>query len=292
VRRVYWTSSKLRLTAEVLGEEAGRPPVLLLHGGGQTRHAWGSTAASLAAEGWMTIALDLRGHGDSEWSPDGDYNLDVFASDVRDIARALDSPPVLVGASLGGLSALLALTEGPTAEAAGLVLVDVAHRFELDGAQRIVDFMRDNPDGFADPREATAAVGRYLPHRRAPADAGGIEKNLRWRDGRWHWHWDPELLGASEPLLDPRAGEALRERLIGALRHLEIPTALVRGGLSDVISRPIADEFAELAPQAQVLEVDRAAHMVAGDDNDRFTATVLAFLEELPVSATSDMRGR
>jgi pimeloyl-ACP methyl ester carboxylesterase len=292
MERVYRTSSGLRLAAEVLGDGVGRPPVLLLHGGGQTRHAWGSTAASLSAKGWMTVAIDLRGHGDSEWSTAGDYSLEVFAADVCDIVAALDSPPVIVGASLGGLSALLALAETRDAKAAGLVLVDVAHRFEPDGAHRIVDFMRDNPAGFVNPREASAAVARYLPHRRAPADTAGIEKNLRLRNGRWRWHWDPKLLGASEPLLNPRTAAVLRERLIGALRQLEVPTVLVRGALSDVVSRPIADEFGRLAPQARVVEVDRAAHMVAGDDNDRFTEVVLAFLEELPSCTTPGINGR
>lgn len=290
MQRNFETSSGLRLAAEVLGEDRGRPPVLLLHGGGQTRHAWESTAAALAAKGWVTIAVDLRGHGDSDWSPRGQYGLDVFAADVRDLAGALGSPPVLVGASLGGLSSLLALEETPSA-AAGLVLVDVAHRFEFDGADRIVEFMRANRTGFVHPREASAAVARYLPHRAAPADPAGIEKNLRVRDGRWHWHWDPKLLeAASQPLLNMQTGAAWRERLINVLRNLEIPTLLVRGALSDVISPQIADEFAAFAPKAQVVEVDRAAHMVAGDDNDRFTDAVLAFLEQLPVRSTTGMR--
>jgi pimeloyl-ACP methyl ester carboxylesterase len=205
---------------------------------------------------------------------------------VRDLADALGSPPVFVGASLGGLSALLALEEAPSL-AVGLVLVDVAHRFELDGADRVIEFMRANRAGFAHLSEASAAVARYLPHRAPPADASGIEKNLRWRDGRWHWHWDPELLGVSQPLLNMQTAAAWRERLINVLRHLRIPSLLVRGALSDVISPQIADEFATLAPNAQVVEVDRAAHMVAGDNNDRFTDAVLAFLDQLPVSTPS-----
>lgn len=263
--------------------------MLLLHGGGQTRHAWGSTAAALAANGWLTFAVDLRGHGDSDWSPRGEYGLDLFAADVRDLADALGSPPVLVGASLGGLSALLALEETPSV-AAGLVLVDVAHRFELNGGGRIVEFMRANRTGFVHPREASAAVARYLPHRAARADPAGIEKNLRVRDGRWHWHWDPELTDAAQPLINVQTGAVWRERLICVLRHLEIPTLLVRGALSDVISPQIAEEFAAFTPKAQLVEVDRAAHMVAGDDNDRFTAAVLTFLEQLAVPSTTGTR--
>lgn len=274
----YCTRDGLSLSAEALGPESGRP-VLLLHGGGQTRHAWHGTASSLAAAGWRTIAVDLRGHGASDWSDDGDYGLDVFAADVRDLAAQQNSPPVLAGASLGGLASLLAVGEAPAAAASALILVDVAHRFEAVGAQRIVDFMGSAPDGFASPAEAAAAVAAYLPHRERPLDARGIERNLRQRDGRWHWHWDPRLLDTSPALLEPGEAAELRERLTVALKRLTIPTMLVRGAISDVVSRSIADEFAALRPDARVVDVERAAHMVAGDDNDRFTNAVLEFLE-------------
>jgi pimeloyl-ACP methyl ester carboxylesterase len=279
----FTTRDGLSLSAETAGD-SGRP-VLLLHGGGQTRHAWQGTAAALAAAGWEAVAIDLRGHGDSEWSPDGEYRLEDFAADVQDVVAQLAASPVLVGASLGGLASLLALADEPVAEASGLVLVDVAHRYELGGANRVVDFMRGTPEGFADPSEAAAAVARYLPHRRAPEGAGGIEKNLRRRDGRWHWHWDPRLLELSGPMLDPAGAAEMEERLAASLVDLNLPTLLVRGAGSDVLSRPIADEFAELVPHARVVDVARAAHMVAGDDNDRFTRAVLDFLGDLAVPA-------
>jgi pimeloyl-ACP methyl ester carboxylesterase len=279
VQRTFTTADGLRLAADVLpGRGAG--PVVLLHGGGQTRHAWGQTAEILGAHGWETIAVDQRGHGESEWAPNGDYALDRYAADVREIILALDSPPVLVGASLGGVSSLLALATDPPPPAAALILVDIAHRHDPDGAQRVVDFMRENPSGFADPSEAVEAVRRYLPHRPAPRDTSGIERNLRRRDGRWHWHWDPAMLDGVRPLVVDRADE-LNERLARAAADLRIPTLLVRGAASDVLSESIAREFATLAPHARVVEVERAAHMVAGDENDRFTDAVLGFLSEL-----------
>lgn len=277
----FATADGLRLAADV-HPGTREPPVVLLHGGGQTRHAWGATAGCLAASGWPTVAVDLRGHGDSEWSPVGDYRLETFAADVRTIVAAMTSPPVLVGASLGGLAAMLALSQPPIARASGLVLVDVAHRFELDGGQRIVEFMRAHPQGFGHPRDAAAAAAAYLPHRPSPADAAGITKNLRLRDGRWHWHWDPKLLGASRPLLDPQTSVLWRRRLVDGLRAMKLPTLLVRGAESDVISREIADEFGRLVPNAQVVEVAHAAHMVAGDNNHRFTDAIVAFLQGLP----------
>src|SRR5215467_5412208 len=281
MRCSFSASGGLRLAADVL-TGGSRPPVLLLHGGGQTRHAWDATAGVLAERGWSVVLVDLRGHGDSDWAPDGGYGPDAIAADVRELARALDAAPVLVGASLGGLAALLAVGEAPTVRAAGLVLVDVAHRFEAGGARRIVDFMTRHPGGFADPSEALDEVARYLPHRARPADPTGIEKNLRVRDGRWFWHWDPKLLGAARPLLNPGAAAALSDRLRAALRGLAVPTVLIRGALSDVVTDAIAEEFDELVPGARVMEVRRAAHMVAGDDNANFTDAVLSFLEALP----------
>jgi pimeloyl-ACP methyl ester carboxylesterase len=273
----FTTADGLTLRADRRGDPEA-PPVVLLHGGGQTRHAWGGTAQALADAGWQTIAVDLRGHGDSDRSPTGDYSVDAFVSDVRGIVSALDVPPVLVGASLGGMMSLLAVGEPPPADAAALVLVDVAHRLEPDGAARIIDFMHSAPDGFASPDEAAAAVASYLPHREAPRDTSGLERNLRQRDGRWHWHWDPRLFSAPGSLGDPTARARTLARARDAAAALTIPTLLVRGAISDVVSPEIVAEFAELAPHATIVDVRGAAHMVAGDQNDRFTDAVTGFL--------------
>src|SRR6188472_1095206 len=104
----FTTSSGAVVEGDLRGDPTA-PAVLLLHGGGQTRHAWGSTAAILAARGWRTLALDARGHGRSDWVADGDYSLTAFAVDVRDVIDHLggSTSPVLIGASLGGLTSLL-----------------------------------------------------------------------------------------------------------------------------------------------------------------------------------------
>src|SRR5437868_3149849 len=105
----------IRLAADVVGPPDA-PPVLLFHGGGQTRHAWGTTLEVLGQRGWRAYSVDLRGHGESEWAPDGDYTMDAFAGDIRTIAAGMSQPPALVGASLGGLASMVAIGEndGPT----------------------------------------------------------------------------------------------------------------------------------------------------------------------------------
>jgi pimeloyl-ACP methyl ester carboxylesterase len=267
----------LALVADAYGDPAA-PPVLLLHGGGQTRFAWGGTAERLAADGWYAIAMDQRGHGESAWAPDQNYHVDAFVEDVKAVVEQLGTPPVLVGASLGGIASLIAEGESHPALAAALVLVDVAPRIEITGVQRIIQFMFERPEGFASIEEAADSVAAYLPHRRRPTDLSGLEKNLRrMPDGRWRWHWDPACFA---PDHGPRASQQ-PERMRSAARKLAIPTLLVRGRLSDLLSEEGARDFLALAPHARFADVSDAGHMVAGDRNDRFTAAVLEFLASL-----------
>ncbi|WP_037896478.1 alpha/beta fold hydrolase [Streptomyces sp. NRRL S-920] len=267
----------ITLTADVWGE-ASAPPLVLLHGGGQTRHTWDRTGPRLAALGWQVIAPDLRGHGTSAWSADGDYDLGLFADDVRALVAGLGARPVIIGASLGGLSALLAAGEAPEAAVRALVLVDVAHRPDPRGVVRIVEFMR-RTDGFASVAEAAAAVSAYLPHRPPPESGGtGIRDNLRRRGDRWVWHWDPRLLDSFEGRMDP---PGMAERLLDAARRVGAPILLVRGGISDVVREDIAEEFCAGVPHARRVDVAGAGHMVAGDRNDHFIDAIGPFLEEI-----------
>lgn len=274
-RLVFPGADSLRLVASAYGDPAARP-VVLLHGGGQTRHAWGGTAAALAARGWYALAFDLRGHGESEWAADGDYRIDAFAGDLRAVAAGLAHPPVVVGASLGGMAALLA--QGEAAVASAIVLVDIAPRTQPAGVERIIAFMTANPGGFASLEEAADAVASYVPHRPRPRDLAGLQKNLRLgEDGRYHWHWDPRMMSGARRV----GGTRDPERLERAARTLRVPALLVRGRMSDVIGEEDAQAFLSLAPHAQYVDVSGAGHMVAGDRNDRFTEAVAGFLATL-----------
>ncbi|HEX8803063.1 MAG TPA: alpha/beta hydrolase [Acidimicrobiales bacterium] len=272
----------LALAAEVEGPADG-PAVVLLHGGGQTRHSWAGTRHVLAEAGWRAWAVDLRGHGDSDWAADGNYSFGAFAGDVRALATALPRPPVLVGASLGGLASLLAVAESPVQErtARALVLVDVAHRIEESGRDRIGAFMTGNLDGFASLEEAADAIAAYNPHRPRPSDLSGLSKNLRRRDdGRWVWHWDPAFVqGRFGSPDETRASEVGEDRLGQAVDALRIPTLLVRGRRSDLLREEGAREFLARAPHAELADVAGAGHMVAGDRNEVFNAAMLGFLD-------------
>lgn len=277
-----------RLAADVAGPSDG-PPVILLHGGGQTRHSWGTTAAVLADRGWRAYSVDLRGHGDSEWAADGDYTMEAFAGDVTAMASSMTRPPALVGASLGGLASLAAVGwwaaaaagTGRADLATALVLVDVAPRTEQAGRDRIGAFMMENMEnGFGSLEEVADAIARYNPHRPRPKDLSGLKKNLRERDGRWFWHWDPSFIRGSfgspdetrTSIIDPTALEE-------AARHVTIPVLVVRGRVSDLLSEEGARELLQLVPHGEMVSVAGAGHMVAGDRNDLFNDSVVGFLE-------------
>jgi non-heme chloroperoxidase len=263
----------VRLRADAFGDP-GSPPVLLLHGGGQTRHAWGRTAHALARAGRLAVALDLRGHGESDWAPDGDYRLGAFRADLERVLADLAGPPALVGASLGGLAILLAAESARFAPAA-VVLVDVAPRLEREGTRRIVEFMTERPEGFASLEEAAELIASFTRERTRERNLDGLAKVLRrGGDGRFRWHWDPRFMSERGPaeLLD-------RARLLDAAARISAPALVVRGRQSDVLSLEGAGELLAALPDAEFVDVSGAGHMVAGDRNDAFTEAVCGFLE-------------
>lgn len=272
----FTTKTGLKLSADIVGNRDAAP-VLFLHGGGQTRGSWKSSLAAVAALGFRAIAYDARGHGESDWSPDGDYRLAAFASDLASILDELGKPTVLIGASLGGITSLLHLGERQSPWVRGLVLVDVAPRINPNGVQRIIDFMAANPDGFASIEEAAVAVSAYNPDRPRTASTTGLAANLRKRDGRYFWHWDPAFL--NDRLAD-RTG--LQTRLDAAARRIAVPALLIHAGRSDVVTEDEVRHLQEMAPHCRYHRIEQAGHMVSGDANTVFNDAIREFLLDFP----------
>ena len=263
----------------IAGDTWGNPDgqlVVLQHGGGQTRHAWKGTGETLGEAGYHVVAFDARGHSDSGWTEDGEqYAVDYMVRDLACVVNALGSgKPILVGASMGGGTSLVAVGENHL-KAAALVLVDMAPKLEPEGTAKIQEFMSQKPEGFDSLEEVGDAIANYQPHRKRPRTLDGLAKNVRLgADGKYHWHWDPARL-------NHRSMSAYRDRLSGAADNLELPTLLVRGGLSDVLSEAGAQSFLKQCPQAEYVNVKNAAHMVAGDRNDMFADSVIEFLKRM-----------
>jgi pimeloyl-ACP methyl ester carboxylesterase len=250
-----------------------RPAILMLHGGGQNRYSWKNTGQILADEGFHVVALDSRGHGDSDRSPTANYSVESLCADTLQVIYQIGRPTVLIGASMGGLTGILAAHEAGAELVTKLVLVDVVPRFEKDGSARIRDFMFSGIDGFDSLEQAAEAVSAYLPHRTKPRSPEGLKKNLRLRDGRWYWHWDPAFL--TKPADDPFMRMDMLEQ---AAINLEVPILLIRGKLSDVVSAEGVQDFLTKVPQAEFVELAEAGHTAAGDDNDAFSEVVVEFV--------------
>lgn len=276
-RTAFATADGLSLATDVRHAN-GRPTLLFAHGFGQTRGAWNAAADSLAARGCRCVTFDSRGHGESDRTPGGDYHMQQFADDLLALAHAQPEPPILVGASMGGLLGLVTAGEVRPTPFRALVLVDITPRWETAGVERILAFMQAHPDGFASYVEAAEQIAAYLPQRRERKSEQQLKPLLReGADGRLRWHWDPALLAGG--LVSE--SERYQPRLFAAAANVEVPVLLLSGERSDVVSHHTVEEFLALVPHARHAEVPGATHMLAGDANDAFTAAIAGFIESL-----------
>jgi non-heme chloroperoxidase len=281
--REFEGANGVRLAADAHGE-AGRPSIVCLPGAGQTRHAWRRTALRLVSLGYYVLSVDLRGHGGSSWATDGDYSIEAFAADVRAMIQALPDPPILLGASIGGIASAIAVGEATSCVARALILVDVVPNMAAEGLDRIRSFMSAWHAGFSSVEEASATVLRYLPGRRATGSPRGLKRNLRLGvDGRWYWHWDPAFHAGSKH----RADQGMFARMAAAVRNIRIPVLIVSGSGSEVVSDEGIAQLRQLIPQAKWVQVPGATHMVAGDQNDAFNSAVSGFVRDLSAAGST-----
>ena len=272
----FKVSSGLNIEATAIGNPSD-PLVILLHGGGQTRHAWGGTAEKLSQAGFYAVAIDLRGHGDSDWSQEGDYAIESYKEDLISIIHQLGKSASLIGASLGGMVSLCTAGDKECRDLCNaLVMVDIGIYPNEDGSNEILNFMSSGSKGFSSLEEASDSIASYLPHREKPKDISGLKKNLRLKeDGRYYWHWDPRFI---ESRTSNRSDYKLRQKIYA--ESVNIPTLLIRGALSNVVTQEEVDDFLETIDHADFIEIDHAAHMIAGDRNDIFANAAISFLQK------------
>jgi pimeloyl-ACP methyl ester carboxylesterase len=256
------------------GSSSARP-VVCLHGGGQTAYMWEELGATLAATHHV-LAPDLPGHGDSD--PVDEMDRRALAATIPPLLDAFGiDRAVFVGASLGGIVSLTLAAERQDL-AVAIALIDIGHRLEDEGVNRIIDFMTRH-ESFGSLEEAAVEVAEYLPHRRQ-VNVDNLRRNLRQRpDGRWVWkHSYGRRLRGVPP---PEGGwRQLVAGLDAEVTGLVCPVLVLRGAASDVLSNEGAEEIASLIPDARLATVSSAGHHAAGDNPETTVGLVRAFLAE------------
>ncbi len=260
----------LTLAVDSFGPLRG-PPVLFLHGGGQSRSAWRGGAHAVAAAGYRALSLDLRGHGHSGWSPDGDYFFTTYARDLAAVIPQLGGNAALVGASLGGRVALMAAARWPDLVAA-VALADVAPRIDESATGEMRAFFRSARKGF-DSLEEAAAMLATLRETRTNQPLEKLRPLLREEEGRLYWRWDPafadeRFIGAPEEL----------DMLENAARGVVAPMIMIRAQHSTVVHPEHLAQFHALVPHSEVAEAPGIGHMLTGDANDAYAPIILDFL--------------
>jgi pimeloyl-ACP methyl ester carboxylesterase len=252
------------------------PPLVLLHGGGQSAWTWQRVAERFAGR-YRVIAPDARGHGDSGWSPDGSYSIDRFRDDLHALVTHLGLGPfVLAGMSMGGMTALAyGGTYGETLR--GLVVIDIAPEIRPDGRDRIVGFMTGR-SSFANLDEAVEYTHAFNPRRGRDRLRQTLPRNLRTLpDGTLHWKWDPNFLGNGSALeLDFGLGG-----LWDAAARVPVPALVVHGAQSDILDPAVGRRLAETLPHGRFVTIEGSGHSVQGDNPHDLSEALEQFLTRI-----------
>ena len=245
-----------QLSALVWGD--GSPELVLLHGGGQNAHTWDTVALALNRP---LVAIDLPGHGHSDWREDHDYGPVTSAPAVATAMRELaPDAEMLVGMSLGGVTAIRVAAEDPDL-VRRLAIVDVTPGVDEAKAEPIIAFL-SGPERFESFDEILERTVQFNPTRTVSSLRRGVLHNAKEEpDGSWTWRYDPV-----------RAWKEVAERpavafvdLWDDVARIKAPTLLIRGGLSGVVTDDDVAEVRRHKPDAEVMTVDDAGHSIQGD---------------------------
>jgi esterase len=251
----------------------GKRPILFLHGGALTAHTWDLCCLAMRDD-FHCLALDQRGHGDSDWAPDVNYSIGAQREDVKGFAEALGlNQFILVGMSMGAINGLAYAIAYPETLSA-LVLIDAGPNVRRPGSRRIRDFV----NGGAEPETLEAIIERALafnPRRDPLILRRSLMHNLRRNeDGNWVWKYDRrrfQQMGG-----DRHAAE--RQGLADGLANVTCPTLVVRGGDSDVFHDEDAERLAAALPDGRWVRIPDAGHTVQGDNPKDLVAALREFL--------------
>lgn len=251
----------------------GKRPILFLHGGALTAHTWDLCCLALRND-FHCMALDQRGHGDSDWAPDANYSIAAQRDDIKGFAETIGLDKfVLVGMSMGAINGLAYAIAYPETLSA-LVLIDAGPNVRRPGSSRIRNFV----NGGAEPSSLEAIIERALefnPRRDPTILRRSLMHNLRRQeDGNWVWKYDRRRFQAMGG--DQHATE--RRSLADGLANVTCPTLVVRGSESDVFHDEDAERLATALPDARWVKIPKAGHTVQGDNPKDLVAALRDFL--------------
>jgi esterase len=253
--------------------------ILFLHGGGLNAHTW-DVVCLMLRDRWRCVALDQRGHGDSEWSPGSDYGMASHLRDIEGFAGQIKlRRPVLVGQSMGGINAINYASRH-SEEMAALVVVDVGPEIIPAGGARIRDFIA--APQLNSPEEFLERAVKFNPLRDPRILRRSLYYNLRQLpNGKWTWKHDTRRAGEAGADDMARAAANRAEELWQAVPRIKCPTLVVRGAKSDVISDEQAERFVRALPNGRFVRVENAGHNVQGDNPAGLLAVLEPFLKEV-----------
>jgi esterase len=265
-----------------------RPALVLLHGGGLTAHTW-DLAALLLRDRYHILALDQRGHGDSDWSADGTYSWEAHTRDITGFVDAVVPEPfALVGMSMGGINAIRYTARHPNRVRA-LVIVDVGPETLAEGRAELARFRQETQEEAESPDWFLERAMRFNPTRPPAHLRYSLYHALKQvPSGKWTWKQDRRR--AAEPEDDEAEAEAARqaqaESLWRDVRGISCPTLVLRGARSTILSRDGAERLAAALPRGELQEIPNAGHTVQGDNPAAFAAAVEGFLARVLPTVT------
>ncbi|MDE0812735.1 MAG: alpha/beta hydrolase [Alphaproteobacteria bacterium] len=251
------------------------PPIVLLHGGHQSAHSWDLVSLHLARK-YRVFALDQRGHGDSEWSRDANYSNNEMSLDAEALMDALElERPILMGHSMGGRNSLL-LTRRDPSRLGGLVVVDIGPEISEEGRKLISAFVRNNEE-FDNLEHFAENVRKYDPYRSMEHIERTVKYNMLCRaDGKYISKCDstPRRVGI-------QTGSSEDAVSLDDARAFDIPTLIVRGETSKILTPESAVRFKDALPQGELVTVPECGHNVHSQNTHGFIEAIGPFLAKL-----------
>ncbi len=253
--------------------DAANPEVLLLHGSSQQAHSWDFVSLGLADE-YHVLALDQRGHGDTDWAPDGDYSIEAHQRDLDGVVQICGlNSFVLMGHSMGGRNSYVWASRHP-GRLRGLVIVDAGPEMQRRGQDRIRQF-RELPDELDSFEDFVQRVQEYTGRSRVQV-VGALKYSIRQRaDGKWTWKYD-------KVMRDPERSESQwsPQQLWECVVRIDCPTLVVRGGRSDLFLDETMQRMKEAISDCSAVTIPGAGHLVQGDNPAEFVAAVQGLLRK------------